>query len=327
MMKKLICLYVKIASVFLCLIFLLALLTPIFVPKYGGTFATTPVMDGFYELEENSIDVLFLGSSQVMTAISPVQIYEESGISSYNMGTEQQNMVISYYLLREALRFQKPRIVVLDVFFLFPYNGNTSPLNSNEEFVRKPIDYMKWSSNKWETIRTVCSLDSEHDIKSYLFPFLRFHSRWSDLTLEDFTYLFKGKKNPLMGFSITKEKLPQSFQGFVPGSSSLTEEPPETMQLYLEKIIALCKEENITLILIKTPRGDGSFGEVRHNTVQKIAEENGLVFIDFNEKSLMEEIHFDPVNDYLDFSHINFYGAEKISDYLADYLLGQLTVY
>ena len=326
-MKKLIRLYAKIASVFVCLILLLALLTPIFVPKYGGTFATTPVMDGFYELEKNSIDVLFLGSSQIMTAISPIQIYEKTGISSYNMGTEQQNMVISYYLLKEALRFQNPEIVVLDVFFLFPYNDNPSPLNSSEEFVRKPIDYMKWSSNKWETIRTVCSLDTNHDIKSYLFPFLRFHSRWSDLTLEDFTYLFKNKENPLMGFSIAKEKLPQSFQGFVPGSSSLTEELPETMQLYFEKIISLCKEENITLILIKTPRGDGSFGEVRHNTVQSIADENGLVFIDFNEKSLIEEIHFDPVSDYLDFSHLNYYGAEKISSYLSDYLSQQLTVY
>jgi len=324
-MKKLIRLYIKIASVLVCLVLLLALLTPVFIPKYGGTFGTTAVMDGFYELEENSIDVLFLGSSQIMTSISPVRIYEKTGISSYNMGTEQQNMVLSYYLLKEALRFQSPRIVVLDVFFLFPYNGNPSPLNSNEEFVRKPIDYMKWSSNKWETIRTVCSLDTDHDIKSYLFPFLRFHSRWNDLTLEDFTYLFKNKENTLMGFSINKVIAPQSFQGFVPGSSSLTEELPETMRIYFEKIISLCKEENITLVLIKTPRGDGSFGEVRHNTVKNLADENGLVFLDFNEKSLMEEIHFDASNDYMDFSHINLYGAEKISDYLACYLSGQIS--
>ncbi len=319
-MKKLIYLYSKIAAVLICLVLLLSLLTPVFVPKYGDTFGTTVVMDGFYELEDNSIDVLFLGSSQIMTAISPVQIYEKTGISSYNLGTEQQNMVLSYYLLKEALRFQTPQIVFLDVFFLFPYNDNPSPLNSSEEFVRKPIDYMKWSANKWETIRTICSLDTGHDMKNYLFPFLRFHSRWNDLTLEDFTYLLKDKTNPLLGFSVTEEKEPQDFQGFEPEDPSLTEELPDTMELYFKKIVSLCQEKNITLVLIKTPRGDGSFEEIRHNTVAKLAEENELVFIDFNERSLLEEIGFDPENDYMDFSHINCYGAEKLTDYLACYL-------
>lgn len=320
-MKKLICLYFRIAAVLICLVLLLALLTPVFVPKYGDTFGTTVVMDGFYELEENSIDVLFLGSSQIMTAISPVRIYEKTGIPSYSLGTEQQNMVLSYFLLKEALRFQTPKIVFLDVLFLFPYNDNPSLLNSSEEFVRKPIDYMKWSSNKWETIRTVCSLDSGHDLKNYLFPFLRFHSRWNDLTLEDFTYLLKDKTNPLLGFSVTDKKEAQDFQGFVPNDPALTEDLPDTMELYFEKIVSLCQEKNITLVLIKTPRGDGSFGEIRHNTVQNLADKNGLVFLDFNEKGILEEIDFDPANDYMDFSHINCYGAEKLTDYLAGYLL------
>lgn len=119
-MKKLIYLYSKIAAVLICLVLLLSLLTPVFVPKYGDTFGTTVVMDGFYELEDNSIDVLFLGSSQIMTAISPVQIYEKTGISSYNLGTEQQNMVLSYYLLKEALRFQTPQIVFWTCSSYFP---------------------------------------------------------------------------------------------------------------------------------------------------------------------------------------------------------------
>lgn len=324
-MKQLFSLYTKIAAVFLCLILLLLALTPAFVPKYVDGFATTSVMDGFYELDKNSISVLFLGSSQIMTAVSPMQLYNETGITSYNMGTEQQNLVSSYYLLKEALRYQTPQVVVLETWFLFPYNTSFL-LNSSEEFVRKPIDYMKWSSNKLEFIQTVCSLDATHSFSGYVFPFLRFHSRWNDLTPEDFTYAFEDKTNPSRGFCITTNTIPQTFQGLILSDPSNCAEPLETMKQYFDKIVSLCNKNNITLVLMKTPRGDGSFGEGYHNCVQTLATENQLVFLDFNEKWLFDKINFDCSTDCTDVSHVNYFGAEKITDYLSDYLVSNFTL-
>lgn len=309
----------KIALPIFSLLLVLSLLTPVFVPKSYGVWATTSVLDGFYELEEDSIDVLFLGSSQIMTAVSPMQIYEETGITSYSLGTEQQNLVTTYYWLKEALDYQKPKVVILDTLFLYPYYSD-SALNSKEEFVRKSLDYMKWSPNKWEAITTVCSLDENHEIQNYIFPFLRYHSRWSDLTVSDFTYAFSDKENPLKGFSIITEKEVLEFSGFTDTDSTEAAEPLETMELYFEKIVSLCEEEGITLVLLKTPRGNGSFNEASHNGIQQLADRHQLTFIDFNEKSLFDEIQFDPSNDYLDVSHVNYYGAEKITHYLADYL-------
>lgn len=308
----------RVFAVLAALAVLLFLLTPVFLPKSFGIWATTATVNGFYELDENSIDILFLGSSQIMTAVSPLQLAEETGLSSYNLGTEQQNMVTSYYWLKEALRFQKPQVVCLDVLFLFPYN-ESSELNSKEEFVRKSFDYMKWSSVKWEAVQTLCALDSEHELKNYLFPFLRYHSRWSDLTLQDFTYVFDDKTHPARGFSSTTEKERLSFEGFVCTDASNIAAPLPTMELYFEKIVALCEEKDITLCLIKTPRGGGSFGESYHNGVQTLADKHGLTFLDFNESSLFREIEFDAQKDYLDVSHVNLYGAKKITGYLSDY--------
>ncbi len=309
----------RITALLLVLLTLLFVLTPVFIPKSYGVWATTAVMDGFYELEEDSIEVLFLGSSQIMTAVSPMQLYEETGITSYNLGTEQQNLVTSYFLLKEALQYQKPKVVVLDVFFLYPYYSD-SALNSKEEFVRKAFDYMKWSPNKLEAVRTICSLDDRHELKNYFFPFLRFHSRWSDLSLSDFTYLFRDKANPLKGFSIATEKEALDFQGFTFTDSTKAAAPLETMEQYFEKIVSLCEENNISLVLIKTPRGNGSFGEDYHNGIQTLADKHALPFLDFNEKSLFDEIAFDASADYLDVSHVNYYGAEKITAYLSAYL-------
>lgn len=309
----------KILLLLLCFLLSITLLTPIFTPKFYDGLATTAVVEGFYELENNSIDVLFLGSSQIMTAISPMQIYAETGIPSYNLGTEQQNLVTSYFLLKEALRFQSPKVVVLDMFFLFPYY-NESALNSKEEFVRKPFDYMKWSSNKWEAVNTLCALDDTHELQNYLFPFLRYHSRWSELKLSDFTNLIKNKDNPLKGFSIVTDIEPLDFSGFSPTDPSLYGEPLETMLQYFEKIVSLCEENNIELVLIKTPRGNGSWGEVYHNTIHTLADKYKLIFFDYNEKALFDKINFNPSTDYQDVSHVNYYGAQKITKHLTSYL-------
>lgn len=303
----------------LCFFLIITLITPIFVPKFLDGLATTAVIDGFYELENNSIDVIFLGSSQVMTAVSPMQIYNDTGISSYNLGTEQQNLVTSYYLLEEALRFQSPKVVVLDMLFLFPYY-NESALNSKEEFVRKSFDYMKWSANKWEAINTICTLDNTHKIQNYLFPFLRYHSRWAELNSSDFTYLFKNKENPLKGFSIVTDNEVFDFSGFSLSTSSAQGTPVDTMLFYFEKIVSTCQENDIHLLLIKTPRGNGSWGEAYHNTVQTLAEKYDLPFLDYNEKTLFEAINFNPDTDYQDASHVNYYGAVKITKHLSCYL-------
>lgn len=317
--NSVICFAGKIIAVLLTVFVFINLLEPVFIPKYYGTWATTAVMDGFYELENNSIDVIVLGSSQVMTAVSPMQLFDETGITSYNMGTEQQNLITSYYLLKEVLRYQKPKVVVLDVLFLHKYYEE-SVLNSEEEIVRKTFDYMKWSTNKWEAVNTICSLDKEHKIQNYILPFLRFHSRWSELKKSDFLYLFKNKENMKKGFSIIGDKTVFDFEGFICEDSSNVETPLETMTLYFEKIVSLCDEKGISIVLIKTPRGLGSFTEAQHNGVQAFADYYDLPFLDFNEKKLFDEIGFDCSEDCMDGSHVNYYGSVKITGYLSGYL-------
>lgn len=326
-MKKIFSLLCKLSAILIAFLLIILLITPVFIPKFTGEFPTTSVIDGFYALPEHHIDVLFLGSSQIMTSVSPMRIYEQYGYTGYNLGTEQQNMIASYYLLKEALKYQDPQIVVLDIMFLFPYTPE-SLLNSKEEFVRKSIDCMKWSENKLEFVKTVCDLDSAHEFRNYLFPFIRYHSRWSDLSLSDVSYLFQDKNNPLRGFSIAGcvEDSEDLFEGFTPKDKDAKEDLLPVMEEYFYKIVNLCKERNISLVLIKTPKADGSFSEAKHNSIQQIADEEQLSFIDFNEKSVYDAADFHAETDYNDSTHINYYGAYKISDYLADYLFNNYSL-
>lgn len=50
------------------------------------------------------------------------------------------------------------------------------------------------------------------------------------------------------------------------------------------------------------------------------AEENGLRYYDFNEKSLYEEVGYEIVNDNREDQHANIWGAEKMTQYLGKVL-------
>jgi hypothetical protein len=82
---------------------------------------------------------------------------------------------------------------------------------------------------------------------------------------------------------------------------------------YLLKIVALCKERNIELILINTP----IYNSDKYGYKDKLADyyENnfsGVKYLDYSDFSLPEE-------GYGDIGHLNYKGAEIFSSYLEDY--------
>lgn len=70
---------------------------------------------GFEDEQKNSLDVLFLGSSMSYRHIYPLELWNNFGIVSYNLGTSEQTIPMSYYLLQYALEQQTPQVIVLDV--------------------------------------------------------------------------------------------------------------------------------------------------------------------------------------------------------------------
>lgn len=296
------------------------------VPKYiSSDFPTTSAFLGFYEMERDSVDVLFLGSSHVMSAFSPQELYDEYGLRSYNLGSQEQSLLLSYYWLREALRFQRPKAVVLDTFFCFPYLPG-EPLNANEATVRRSLDHMRWSSVKREAVEAVCALDPSQSALSYYFPNIRYHERWlNDLGETDFTPSEWSAFYQMKGFALTAERSGKTdFQPFWTGWSRRRVPMEPLMEEYLDKITALCEEEDIALILVKTPTTEGTLP--RYNTTAAYAEAHGLRYYDFNELELYEEVGYDFAEDNREWSHVNYWGARKLAGKLAEVLIEECGV-
>ena len=92
---------VKLAVFLILLAVSLGAVNRLLIPKYyyNSDWPTTSTYLDFYNLDKDSVDVLFLGSSHCAAAFSPVELYREYGIRSYNLGCEQQNLLVSYYWL------------------------------------------------------------------------------------------------------------------------------------------------------------------------------------------------------------------------------------
>lgn len=294
----------------------------IFLPKWTKDLASTYTVNGFYAEEKDSLDVVFFGSSQVGCGISPMEIYERTGIRSYALATGSQSIICTYYWIREMEKYQKPKVIALDTWMAIDESIIDDGANRNA------LDYMKLSMNK---MNAAFALESAYKEKygfestpaSYALPILRFHDRWKELEWNDIAYWFSDKHFARKGYCpsglVFEDPERKGYGGI---SSDPSEEPREIADYqteYLQKIIDFCKEKQIELLLIKTPLGIYSSG--LHNTISEIADKNGIPFVDLNMKKEWEAAGIKYPADFQAPVHMNLNGANKVSNYLADYML------
>ena len=303
-MKKVI----KILIIVLVFVAVLLLISRLVEPKYATSLIEGNFISEYYD-EEKMHEVIFIGDCEMYSNFSPMEIYEKEGITSFVRGTPQQLIWQSYSILEETLTYEKPKIVVLSVNCM-KYGEPVS-----EAYNRLTIDKMKWSKQKIDIINA--SKTEEENFASYVFPLLRYHARWEELTDEDFTYFWKGKENTFDGYYMIKDVKPVDN---LPTKKVLPSYKfADICYSYLDKITKLCKDNGITLILAKAPSVYPYWYDEYDEKIKDYSEENNIDYYNLLEKA--EEIGLDYQFDTYDGGlHLNFYGAKKLSKYFAKVL-------
>ena len=275
---------------------------------------------GFYEEPENTIETLFLGASVMQTSVSPMQMYEEYGINSYNLGTEQQPMLGSYYWLRETYDYHGETLknVVIDVSALRS--------TSKKSFYHKCFDNMKLSKNKLQGVYEYCN-ESITDTVSFIVPLISYHNRWETLEVSDFTKYDWEADTGTRGYYYIKNIYIKSagYDGIKIRDLTLNEnEEPEPLLAdsleYFDRIVKFCEEKELNLILIKT--ATNLWSSALHNAVQELADGYGLEFYDFNFEPLHSTNGFVyPFDSSSDGEHLNYFGAQKITKWMGELLV------
>ncbi len=300
-------LIINITAVCLLIISLL-LLQRLLMPKYVSAIVEGSLIEEYYQ-ETTGHDVIFVGDCEVYESFSPITLWENYGITSYIRGSAQQLIWQSYYLLEETLQYEKPEVVVFNVLAM-KYDKP-----QKEEYNRLTLDGMRLSPIKIKAIQA--SMTEKENLIDYIFPILRYHSRWDELTAEDFQYMFKKKKLFHNGYYMRVDVRPVTT---VPEGRKLANYRfGDNAYYYLDKMVDLCRDNDIDLVLVKAPSLYPYWYDEWEAQIEEYAAKHDLLYINFLE--LIDEIGIDFNTDTYDGGlHMNLSGAEKLSVYLGKVL-------
>lgn len=286
----------------------LFLLQRLLVPKYVDGIVEGAFIAEYYG-EEKDFDVIFVGDCEVYENFSPIVLWQEYGINSYIRGSAEQYIWQSYYVLEDTFRYETPEVAIFNIQSL------QFDKSQNEAYNRMTLEGMKWSLSKVNAI--LASMKPEEKFLDYVFPILRYHTRWSELGISDVQYMFDTKKVSHNGYYMRVDVKPAKNvpKGRILGDYSFG----ENAWKYLDMMRELCEEKGVRLILIKAPSLYPYWYPQWEEQVEAYAREHGLTYINFLE--LAEETGIDYDTDTYDAGlHMNLSGAEKLARYMGRFL-------
>ena len=281
---------------------------------------------GFYEEDKNSLDIVYLGASEVYSDIAPGHAYEKNGVTSYLFAT-QANSILNYKSqLKNILSRQDPDLIVIEL--------NGAVYGDEEEVTKEPnlrnyADNVPLDLTKAEWIME----NGGKNTAEYLFPFIKYHGVWSDTKnkreqvykktiIQDqqrgYNYL-KGVLNETNIFRNTQRSMNESL----PKSAGVTEPLTQIEEKGLRELLQFCKDEKLDNVVfarfphIVVRRTFSRFA--RSNTVGEIVEEYGFDYLNFERDIAMTKL--DENKDFYNLDHLNVYGQQKFTDFLTDYLI------
>lgn len=270
---------------------------------YGSTW-------DMYEKEpQRSIDVMFFGSSVVYCDVCPAVLWRESGVTSYVMAGPEQTIPVTYRYIRQALRTQSPRIVVVDLTGMF--------YERYQNFTQVNLTYMPFGREK---LAAIFESAEKERVPGLLFPLYDYHSRWSEAGPGEIKARLLGQSaDPMAGYTFLTECVPQT--GVKPREWTPDEENYARNLDYLKRIADFCAARGARLVLASMP-GCWPWTEELRARLRADAAALGAEYRDFNDD--LDAIGADLSADFVDALHYNAFGAEKFSRYLAESFLPSL---
>ena len=241
--------------------------------------------NGILGEKENTIDVLVLGDSESYSSITPMQIWKETGYTTYVCGAGGQPLDYTVTMLHRAFEHQTPKIVILETNAIF-----------------RKVSPAKAAITKLST---------------YL-PVFQYHNRWKSLNWNDFTGSIKFTwTDDYKGYHYDKRTVPSKRNDHMKPTEVVASIEKLNLQ-YISQIHSFCEENGAQLIFLSTP-STVNWNYKRHNAVQELASQLQCEYIDLN--LMTKEVPIDWKKDTRDKGdHLNHSGAVKVTRYLSQYL-------
>lgn len=336
-----------------CLLFvtLFVFLSGAFIPRTGTTEdgMESRISKAYRGEPRDSIDTVFIGNSDIYRAISPVDLFHQTGITSAIAGRPNKQLSEVPGDIRDILRYQNPKTIVLETDCMFSgtnpgFKKGISPLEAEAAKVDVAGQAPSKATNAdvagqapskatdapQQNIFDKCkALLQEGDSAflaalNYKFPLVKYHDNWKHLKLTTFLQP-RGKyhfSNKGMAYANTVKAYPfgNEYMQLSGGKHAmLSEEKLDQFQ----KIYDLCDRNGIRLVLLTVPSAN-TWNKGKSDTVKQLAKKYDLTYYDYNRQL---PAGFDWVTDSKDGgNHLNYAGASAVTKDLAKKLTDDLTM-
>ena len=277
----------------------------IYLPKRNW-----PISDMNETVGRDKLDVICFGSSHMYDGLNPVQLYKEHGIASYIVAVGGQAPWQTYYYIKQACKYQKPKVVICDMYIFGTYQGHNA--FDDSQTVRNLLN-CPFSLDKLLAV-TASEADSKLSI-ILNFPYSH-DDEFKGFSLNK----IYGKENALMGYEFKKDIEPATVGDDVENVNTVRPIDVKN-EKYLGKIINYCKNNQIELVLTNTPwAGITENVEEYFNYIAAFAAESDVTFIDGCK--LYKEMGIDYNRDCSEAGgHLNYYGVSKYTSWFGKNVL------
>lgn len=273
----------------------------------------------FFDQEEN-FDVLFMGTSHVINGVYPMELWDDYGIISYNFGGHANQIPTTYWVMRNALDYTTPQLVVVDCW------GLSSDIKGYDAFsyLHLSLDAFPLSTTKvqavWDLLDdpvmdemvasgTTRESDEPRTKIGLVWDYSVYHSRWNEIGQRDFEPSGSIEKGAEIRTNVNPGVLNKIDQGKKFEQDSVGVE-------YIYRTIEECQSRGIDILLIYLPFPAGEQSQMEANRVYDIAEKYQINYINFLDMDVVDY----QTDCYDADSHLNPSGARKVTEYLGQYI-------
>ena len=246
-------------------------------------------------------------------------VWNESGVTGYNLGLSNQNAMTVYYELQYLLKHHTPQVVCIDANSIV---SDRTPENEEYETTyRKVVDAIPDLGVKAAFIRDICRTYDDQHAYDYWLPLFRYHDRWSELSRSDFSlqtediYYQYFSKGCLLETGVEAQVWPSVYplqdDTIDPADGAVEQE-------YYNRIVRLCRENGIQVAVILPPHL--GLTQAKYDAVAAFSAENDLPLLAYPTEESWLADGFDLDTDLYEWNHLNIYGQAKFSAIVADCL-------
>ena len=280
------------------------------------------IVQTLYGHKKDFFDVVIIGPSSSELGWNSMVAWNRYGITSLNYSFPTMTKISVKHLINIISKEISPKVILVESNMLL---SEYRKLKIDKKFFYETVPFIPFSLNKILLIKNFVDVYNLNlkEFFTILFPIILYHSMYDKINFSSFSRCnindYYACLNPVLFLNkIDIERLNNSTKPGYAVNYNILEK---------SNILNFFKNSKTPIILFNIP-SIYYFGDINYYRKNKklldstinVIKSQGFTYINLTDESIIEEMNLSP-SDFFDENHLNYWGAEKFTNYLAKILV------